>query len=285
MRFSKYHGAGNDFIVVDNRSADLPEGEKAGIARAYCRRQLGIGADGLILVESSDKAQVLMRIFNPDGSEPAMCGNGVRCFAKYVYDKGIVESTYMSVETMAGVLGINVTVEGGEVTYVKVDMGKPVFERSGVPAEGEGELINETIEAYGKEVTISAVNTGVPHVVIFVENLEVVDVNGIGSAIRFNKDLFPQGANVNFLQRTGDNTYRVRTYERGVEDETLACGTGVTACGVVAVVLGEADPAKPIKIKALGGTIYIEVERDGDAITTAYMNGPVAYVFEGEVPL
>lgn len=286
MHFYKYHGAGNDFIVVDNRSGDISEGEKAAMARSFCRRQLGIGADGLILVESSEKAQVRMRIFNPDGTEPAMCGNGVRCFAKYVYDKGIVKSNEMSVETMAGVLDLTVTVEDGDVTYVRVDMGKPVLERSGIPATGNGNLINETIEAYGTEVTISAVNTGVSHVVIFVDDIETVDVNGIGRAIRFNSELFPQGINVNFLQRVRGNTYKVRTYERGVEDETLACGTGVTACGVIAVILGEAESSEPIEIEARGGTIFIDVVKaqDEDAITTAYMNGPVEYVFEGEVP-
>lgn len=284
MRFYKYHGAGNDFIVIDNMKDAIPEDKKADMALTYCRRHLGIGSDGLILVESSEKADARMRIFNPDGSEPEMCGNGVRCFAKYVYDKGIVGRDEITVETMAGVLGIAVTIEGGEVTYVKVDMGRPILERSGIPAAGEGDFINETIMVDGKDITISAVNTGVPQVVIFVDDIEAADVNGIGSAIRFDLDLFPQGTNVNFLQKMGDNTFKVRTYERGVDGETLACGTGVTACGVVAVILAEADPTKPIEIEARGGTIYIEIEQDAGTITTAYMNGPATYVFEGDVP-
>lgn len=281
MRFYKYHGAGNDFVLVDNLDEKIPEEEKSRLAKIFCDRKFGVGGDGLVLVEKSGKADIKMRIFNPDGTEPGMCGNAIRCFAKYVYDKGIRKKGEILIETSAGVKKVKVTVEG-EVTYVKVEMGKPKFERAKIPANGSGTLLNQKIRVEGKELKISAVNTGVPHAVIFVDDVDQADVLGVGMTIRYN-ELFPKGTNVNFLQKIGDNAFKVRTYERGVEGETLACGTGVAACGAISAVLGKVDVTKPIEFKAKGGTIYIEVEGKGREIKTIYMNGPATFVFEGNI--
>ncbi len=280
MKFFKYHGAGNDFVLIDNRGGEIPEERKPDLASQLCNRRFGIGGDGLILVESSSKADVKMRIFNPDGSEPQMCGNGIRCITKHIYDSG-TKKDEISIETLAGIKDVRVSREG-ETTYVRVNMGKPLFERKDIPATGEGRLLEERLEVNGEEVEIYAVNTGVPHVVIFVEDIKKADVINIGRAVR-NNALFPQGTNVNFLEIAGDNLFKIRTYERGVEGETLACGTGITASGVIGTVAGEVDLKEPIKIVARGGTVYIEVEMKDTEIETAFMNGPAELVFAGEI--
>ncbi len=272
MDFYKYHGAGNDFIIIENIRGRVPEDHKPTLARRLCHRRFGIGGDGLIFVEPSGDADVRMRIFNPDGSEAEMCGNGIRCLAKHVHDFGIVPKEEIAVETMAGVKEVVLTVDEGKATYVRVDMGRPRIS-----------MTSEVIEAGGREVEITALDTGVPHVVVFTEDLEGTDVRGTGSAIRYMTHLFPRGTNVNFVQETGDNTFSIRTYERGVEAETLACGTGITASGVAAVMLKKADPAKPLEFHARGGTVFIEVEMEGGGIARAYMNGPAEFVFKGEM--
>lgn len=277
MKFFKYHGAGNDFILIDNLRDEIPEKNKPSLAEKLCHRRFGIGGDGLVLVEGSSVADVKMRIFNPDGSEPEMCGNAIRCLAKYVYDKGVVRKEEIAVETLAGVKEVEATLEDGEVAYVKVDIGAPIFEREEIPAVGRGRLLREKVKTEEGEVEISAVNTGVPHAVVFVEDVEEADVIGMGRAIRYS-EIFPEGANVNFVQRLGENVFKVRTYERGVEDETLACGTGIVACGAVAVELGEAEAGRPMEIRARGGKIYIEVEEGRMSL-----KGPVEFVFEGDV--
>jgi len=280
MKFFKYHGAGNDFVLIDNRGEEIPEERKPDLARQLCNRRFGIGGDGLILIESSSKADVKMRIFNPNGSEPQMCGNGIRCIAKHIYDSG-TERDEISIETLASIKDVMVSREW-ETTYVRVNMGKPLFERKDIPATGEGRLLEEKLEVNGEEFEIYAVNTGVPHVVIFVEDIKKADVLNIGRAVR-NNALFPQGTNVNFLEIAGDNLFKIRTYERGVEGETLACGTGITASGVIGAVAGEVDPGEPIKIVARGGTVYIEVEMKDTEIETAFMNGPAELIFVGEI--
>jgi diaminopimelate epimerase len=274
MIIYKYHGAGNDFIVVENLQGKVPEGDKKDLAKRLCHRRFGIGGDGLIFVEPSEDADVRMRIFNPDGSEAEMCGNGIRCLAKHLHDFGIVKKEVVSVETMAGTKEVILTEDEGKATYVRVDMGRP-----------EISMVSEVMEVGGREVEITALDTGVPHVVVFTDDLEGVDVQGIGSTIRYRTDLFPRGTNVNFVQQTGDNTFGIRTYERGVEAETLACGTGITASGAAAVILKKADPARPMEFRARGGTVFIEVEMEGEEIKTAYMNGPAELVFKGDVAL
>ena len=280
MRFYKYHGAGNDFVLIDNRGDEVPEDKKPELAKRVCDRGGKIGADGLLLVETSEVADAKMRIFNPDGSEPKMCGNGIRCIAKYLHDK-ISEKDEIKIETLAGIKTVRISKEN-EIIYVRVNMGKPLLQRKDIPATGEGRLFKEKIEAGGKELEIYAVNTGVPHVVIFVDDIRKADVENVGRAVR-NHPLFPEGTNVNFVEIVCANLSKIRTYERGVEGETLACGTGITAAGVICVMIGEAESEDSAEIIAKGGTVYVDVDLKGTEIETAYMKGPAELVFEGEI--
>lgn len=266
MKFYKYHGAGNDFILIENLKGKIPEKKKSELARKLCNRRFGIGGDGLLLVENSKVADARMRIFNPDGSEAEMCGNGIRCFAKYLHDGGIARKKKISIETLAGIKKVSLTTEDKKVTYVRVDMGGPVLKN-----------LSQKIRINDGEFEVSILEVGVPHVVVFVNDVENTDVRSVGRAIRYNK-LFPNGTNVNFVQEVGGNVLKIRTYERGVEDETLACGTGISACGFAALLLGRAKAGKAIEIRARGGTLFIEVE--GKKL---YMNGPAEFVFEGEI--
>ncbi len=275
--FYKYHGAGNDFVLIDNVLDIIEEKDKERLSRRLCKRHFGIGADGLILVEKSRMADVKMRIFNPDGSEAEMCGNGIRCLAKHVYDRGIVRKTRMIIETISGMRKVKNTIRGGSVTYVMVDMGRPVFEGKDIPSIVSGHIMNHLIKVGDREVEISAVNTGVPHAVIFVDDVGDTDVMKIGRSIRYN-ELFPRGTNVNFVERVDRNVFKIRTYERGVEDETLACGTGICAAGAVLSAFKKGRPEKSLEFRAKGGVVFVELKDE-----RIYMNGPAEFVFEGEI--
>ncbi len=272
LKFYKYHGAGNDFIIIENLHKEIKEEEKSSLARKLCHRRFGIGGDGLILVEPSSNADIKMRIFNPDGSEAEMCGNGIRCLAKHASNFLLENKKLIKIETLAGVKEVEITENHGKISYVRVAMGKPKFERRNIPALGEGRLLKEKLEG----LEINAVNTGVPHVVIFVEEVEKVDVETLGRKIRYSK-LFPQGTNVNFVQKLKENEFKIRTYERGVEKETLACGTGICASAVIATTLGIAREDKPLLFHARGGDVYVELKEE------IYMIGPAEFVFWGEV--
>ena len=281
MRFYKYHGAGNDFVLVENLNGEVEEETKPELARVLCDRHFGVGGDGLLIVERSSRADARFRYFNSDGSEAEMCGNGMRCFAKHLYDFGIVKKEEMRIETLAGVINVRVFPRNGVVGEVEVELGAPRLLRKEIPAKGEGLFLRQRLRAAGEELEVSAVNTGVPHAVVFVEDIDKVDVLRLGRALRFH-EVFPQGANVNFVEKLGKNIFAVRTYERGVEGETLACGTGIAACGAVAVLLGEASPEREVEIRARGGTLFIKAEvRDGEVVNLR-MRGPAKRVFRGE---
>ncbi len=267
----KYHGTGNDFIIIENREGKIREEDKAGLAKNLCDRHFGIGGDGLIFVEFSHVADAKMRIFNPDGSEAEMCGNGIRCLGKYLFESGTMKQKLL-IETGAGVKELALDIERGKVVYLAVDMGAPV-----------DLALHKKLEADGRLWNYSFVNTGVPHAVIFVEDVENVDLEGISPAIRGNP-VFKEGANVDFVQKIGERRFRIRTFERGVEAETLACGTGITAAGAVSVFLGLADEDVDIEFQARGGTVFIRLKRDGSRINIT-MKGPAEFVFEGEVPI
>ncbi len=281
MRFYKYHGAGNDFVLLENLNGEIEEEAKAELARVLCDRHFGVGGDGLLLVERSSRAEARFRYFNGDGSEAEMCGNGMRCFAKHLYDFGIVKREEMRIETLAGIINVRVFPHEGVVREVEVELGAPRLLRREIPALGEGRFLNQLLKVEDKELRVSAVNTGVPHAVVFVEDVESVDVHRLGRALRFHR-LFPQGANVNFLQKLGENTFAVRTYERGVEGETLACGTGVAACAAVVVLLGEASPGKVVEIRARGGTLFVRAQMRNGEVVNLRMRGPAKRVFRGE---
>ena len=268
IHFTKLHGNGNDFILIDEYDGEIiPYAEKSSFAIKYCDRRFGIGADGVLYLGISDKADVSMRIFNADGTEAEMCGNGIRCLIKYALDKGYIKGA-ARVETLAGVLSITSRVEEG--IWIKVNMGKSEFAREKIPAKGTGEFLRVSMHGY----EVSAVNTGVPHAVILVDSL---DDRLITEAPKIRYDpVFPRGTNVNFARIDSKNEITVRTYERGVEGETLSCGTGSVACAVVAHRLGKTG--NWVKVNTKGGELVITIKDDD-----AFMEGRAERVFDGTI--
>lgn len=267
MEFTKMHGLGNDFIVLEQWPEDI-----AATARSLCSRHLGVGADGLLLVCPSDNADVKMRIVNADGSEAEMCGNGIRCFAKYVYERRIVHKTNMKIETLAGVVRPALTVEGGVVTGVRVDMGEPVFAPDQIPVLAVDPL-SFKVEAAGEKWTVSTVLMGVPHTVVLVDDVAAIDIAALGPAIETNL-LFPQKTNVNFVQ-VASGGLRIRTWERGA-GATMACGTG--ACAAAVVCHKKGLTGRKTRVMPETGALLIEWAEDGHV----FMTGPAAHVFRGE---
>jgi diaminopimelate epimerase len=271
IKITKMHGNGNDFILVDEFKENvIDEREKPDFVRAVCHRYFGIGADGVLFVQPSEIADVRFRYFNSDGSEAAMCGNGIRCFSRYVVEEGYTQKK-LRVETLAGVLELEVFHE--DEWWVKVDMGKPKFEQKEIPANVK--VWGYEFEFDRKIYRLYAVNTGVPHVVVFVDNLEF-DIIPIARKIRYS-EIFPEGTNVNFAKVEGENKIRIRTYERGVEGETLSCGTGSVAVAAIANRLG--ITGNRVEVLTKGGLLKIEVNE------TAYMLGTANRVLDGNLRL
>jgi len=267
--FTKMHGNGNDFILVDEYNEEIIEdNKKAAFAIKYCDRRFGIGADGVLFLEKSLKADIRMKIYNSDGTEAEMCGNGVRCLVKYALDEGYINEK-ASVETLSGVLSINSRRE--DKTWISVNMGKTQFERARIPATGGGEFLNMALHGY----KVSAVNTGVPHAVIFVDSLDDPGLMSLAPKIRYDP-IFPNGTNVNFVKLNSRDEITIRTYERGVEGETLSCGTGSVACAAVAHRLGKTG--NTVKVNTKGGELRITLSKD-----CAYMEGSAERVFEGTI--
>jgi diaminopimelate epimerase len=266
VHFTKLHGNGNDFILIDEYKGEIVP-EKSAFALKYCDRRFGIGADGVLYLGSSDKADIRMRIFNPDGTEAEMCGNGIRCLVKYALDEGYIKEN-AGVETLAGILSISSWID--DKTWITVDMGIPQFGREKIPAKGTGEFLNVALHGYN----VSAVNTGVPHAVIFVDSFDS-DLMLHAPKIRYDH-VFPKGTNVNFVLVNSREEITIRTYERGVEAETLSCGTGAVACAAVAHRLGKTG--KEVKVNTKGGELRITLGEDG-----AFMEGPAERVFEGMI--
>lgn len=275
MRFTKAHGLGNDFIILDDRAValrELPE-----LARTLCDRRTGIGGDGIILVQPSEAAATRMRIINSDGSEAQMCGNGIRCFAKYVYDKGIVKKNVFRAETLAGIMELTLETENGRVKTVTAGMGKPILERENIPVEGAGTCLQQKLTALGREFTFSAVLLGVPHTVVFTEELSEADLLKYGPAIETHP-LFPRKTNVNFTTVLSDRAIRVRTWERGC-GATLACGTGSSSAAVCCALAG--FTGRDVTVHLPLGELFIRWAKDD----TVFMTGPAAFVFEGDIDL
>ncbi|MBS1479950.1 MAG: diaminopimelate epimerase [Christensenellaceae bacterium] len=276
MHFTKLHGLGNDFVTFDNRDGAIAEEKKNALAARLCHRRTGVGGDGLILVENSEPCDTRMRIFNSDGSEAEMCGNGVRCFAKYVYDTGIVKKERFSVETLAGPMIAELTVENGVCTHVRVNMGKPFFNRADIPVVGEGECQLQTLTALDKTFTFSTILLGVPHTVVFVDDVLGFDWQKYGEVIERMTELFPRKTNVNFAQVLDEGNVLVRTFERGC-GPTLACGTGSSSVAVCCARAGKTGRKVTIHLEL--GTLEIDWTESGDV----FMTGPAALAFEGEV--
>ena len=271
MKFWKMHGLGNDYIVIDNRDAKISDAEASKLALNLCKRRFSVGADGVLLVSNSVVADVKMRIFNADGSEAEMCGNGIRCLIKYSFENNLIRKSEAVVETLAGNKRTWLTVENCVVQSVKVDMGTPVLERSEIPMFGRGKFINEELQVNGDTFKATCLSVGNPHCVIFVDDVDNFPVHSIGSKIE-NHHFFPNRTNVEFAQVLSENEAKVRVWERGC-GETLACGTGACA----AVVAGNL-------LKKLGGKVHVHLL--GGDLTVEYserllMNGTVKKVFEG----
>jgi diaminopimelate epimerase len=270
-------GIGNDFVMMNCLMETLPEKEIASISRKVNDRKFGVGGDGLILVLPSKLADFKMRMFNPDGSEAEMCGNGIRCFAKYVFDRKLITDPQVKVETLAGVKLLKLLTRGGKVEAVRVDMGQPRLLRSEIPMRGDdnGRVIGESLKVDGRKFEITAVNMGNPHVVIFSDDLDNFAVDRYGPQIE-NHKAFPQRTNVQFVQVCNKSEIVLRTWERGA-GMTLACGTGACAAAVASTLNDRTG--KRVNVHLRGGDLLIEWNGDNRVM----MTGPAADVFEGEI--
>jgi len=261
LKFSKMEGTGNDFVVIDNRSGIVKDRE--GLAKRICLRKKGAGADGLILLEKSDRADFRMRIFNPDGSEPEMCGNGARCIARFAYLEGIIDKE-CCFETLSGLVSAYIDEE-----RVRIKMKDPRFLNLNLKLS----LEDSSCKGYH-------LDSGVPHFVLFVPEVEKVVLEKLGPEIRYHQYFQPEGTNVDFVEVEG-NLIKVRTYERGVEAETLSCGTGVTAAAIVASLVQ--GLSSPVKVKTKGGNLRIYFQRkDEHNFTQVFLEGEARLVYEGE---
>jgi diaminopimelate epimerase len=271
MKFWKMHGLGNDYIVIDNGDARINDAEATELALKLCRRRFSVGADGVLFASNSTMADVKMRIFNADGSEAEMCGNGIRCFAKYCYENNIARRSELTVETLAGIKRTWLTVENGLVQPVMVDMGVPVLERSQIPMVGQGTFINEDLRVNGDTYKATCLSVGNPHCVIFVDAVDDFPVQRVGAKIE-KHPLFPKRTNVEFAQILSENELKVRVWERGC-GETLACGTGACATVLAGNLLKRLG--SKVRVHLLGGDLEVEyAER-------LFLNGPAEKVFEG----
>ncbi|MGC8834452.1 MAG: diaminopimelate epimerase [Armatimonadota bacterium] len=278
MKFSKMHGLGNDFVVINNLEEKLPEEQLPELAQRWCDRRFGIGADGIILVDPSRVAAFRMRIFNPDGSEAEMCGNGIRCLAKFVYDRRIHTDTTLTVETLAGVKTLKLFVSNKQVEAVRVNMGEPVFDRHSIPMRGEGSPVKgERLQAAGRKFEVTCLSMGNPHCVTFVNDVDSFPVSTVGPQIE-NHKAFPKRTNVEFVEVISPTEIKMRVWERGA-GETLACGSGASAA-VVASVLNERTSRK-VTVHLPGGDLLIEWAGDNNV----YMTGPAVEVFWGEIDI
>ena len=277
MDFVKMHGLGNDFVFIEDKTGQ--DKDYTVLARAMCNRHTGIGADGLIVIVDSRVADVRMRIINSDGSEAEMCGNGIRCFAKYVYDSGIIEKKQFTVETPAGIMEPEITVGAdNKVELITINMGRPSFNRSEIPMEGtDGRVLNEDLCVDGENWKITSLLMGVPHTVTYVDDVDSVDIEKIGPLFE-KHEAFPKHTNINFAQQMDDRTVKVRTWERGA-GATLACGTG--SCSVAVASFLNGRTGREVDIQLPLGTLHIEYrEEDGNV----YMTGPAAVSFTGTWP-
>ena len=273
VKFWKMHGLANDYVVIDNRSRHINSAEAVGLARKLCERRFSVGADGLLLVENSGVADAKMRIFNVDGSEAEMCGNGIRCFAKYCYENNIVRTNEVAVETLAGIKKTWLTVETSVVIFVKVDMGVPTLERSKIPMVGAGKCVNQDLQVNGEQYKATCLSVGNPHCVIFVDRLNDFPVQTLGPKIE-NYSLFPKRTNVEFAQVLNKSEVKVRVWERGC-GETLACGTGACATVVAGNLVGKTG--NKVRVHLLGGDLEVEyAER-------LFLSGPAEKVYEGKL--
>ncbi|MDO5361486.1 MAG: diaminopimelate epimerase [Eubacteriales bacterium] len=279
MKFTKMHGIGNDYVYVNcfEETVDNP----AEVARFVSDRHYGIGSDGLILIKPSDIADCEMDMYNLDGSQGAMCGNGIRCVAKYAYDYGIVNKTSISVATRSGIKYLDLSVRNGKVSTVKVNMGSPILSPKEIPFVSEKEqVINEPLEIDGEIFHITAISMGNPHGIVFMDDIDNLEIEKIGPKFE-NHIAFPDRVNTEFVKVLDRHTVQMRVWERG-SGETLACGTGACAVAVASILNGHVDGDSPVTVRLLGGNLEIFWNRQENLV---YMTGPATTVFDGEIDL
>lgn len=279
MKFTKMHGIGNDYVYVNcfEETVDNP----AEVARFVSDRHYGIGSDGLILIKPSDIADCEMDMYNLDGSQGAMCGNGIRCVAKYAYDYGIVNKTSISVATRSGIKYLDLSVRNGKVSTVKVNMGSPILSPKEIPFVSEKEqVINEPLEIDGETFHITAISMGNPHGIVFMNDIDNLEIEKIGPKFE-NHIAFPDRVNTEFVKVLDRHTVQMRVWERG-SGETLACGTGACAVAVASILNGHVDGDSPVTVRLLGGNLEIFWNRQENLV---YMTGPATTVFDGEIDL
>ena len=273
IKFTKMQGLGNDYVYMDAIHQKIEN--ESSLAQFVSNRHFGIGSDGLILICKSDVADFKMRMFNSDGSEAEMCGNGIRCVGKFVYDKGLTDKTTVTIETLAGIKTLELNTKDGKVETVKVDMGEPILNPKEIPVISDEEPVkNLMLEAEGRKFKFTCVSMGNPHAITEVENTEKFDVEKYGKVLEVDK-AFPNKTNVEFIQIVDKNHVKMRVWERGA-GETLACGTGACATAVACYLNGKTD--RNVEVELLGGKLFIEWNEENNHI---YMTGPAVTVFEG----
>ena len=276
MKFTKMQGIGNDYVYVNCFEETVADPER--VSKIISDRHFGIGADGLVLIMPSDKADFRMRMFNADGSEGNMCGNATRCIGKFVYDNHLTDKTNITLETRSGIKKLTLYPENGKVKTVLVDMGKAVMKPADIPMNVSGDtFINKPITVDGKDVFITAVSMGNPHAVTYVDDVDSLELEKIGPSFE-NHPLFPERVNTEFIKILDESTMQMRVWERG-SGETWACGTGACAATAASVLNGYFPHDKEITVKLRGGDLFITYKSDG----TVLMRGPAETVFTGEI--
>ena len=278
IKFTKMHGLGNDYVYIDctSKTGQKIENESS-LARFVSDRHFGVGSDGLILICDSDVADFKMRMFNYDGSEAEMCGNGIRCVGKFVYDKGMINRNLITIETLAGIKVLKLNVVDGKVETVRVDMGEPILEPKSIPVVSDEDIVkNLNLEAEGKSFKFACVSMGNPHAITVVENVKDFELEKYGKVLEHDEH-FPKRSNIEFIELVDKNNIKMRVWERGA-GETLACGTGACASAVACNLNGYTD--RKVTVELLGGKLEIEwPEKDNHV----YMTGPATTVFEGVI--
>ena len=282
MKFTKMQGLGNDYVYVNcikEKIDNPPE-----VAKIVSDRHFGIGSDGLIMINPSKVADFEMEMYNADGSRGEMCGNGIRCVAKYVYDYGLTDKTHISVETLGGIKYLDLTVKDGKVALIRVDMGEPELDPEKIPIIMKGysdetdRVLNAQIKVDGKEYHMTGVSMGNPHDVVYIDDVQGLDIEKIGPKFE-NHERFPQRINTEFARVIDRKTVEMRVWERG-SGETLACGTGACAVAVASILNGYTE--REVEIRLLGGNLQIEWNEEDNHV---YMTGPATVVFDGEIEL
>lgn len=275
IKFTKMHGLGNDYVYIDAINQKIEN--ESSLAKFVSNRHFGIGSDGLILICKSDIADFKMRMFNSDGSEAEMCGNGIRCVGKFVYDKGLTDKTIVKIETLAGIKTLVLNTKDGKVETARVDMGEPILEAEKIPVISKEQPVkNLELEAENKKFKFTCVSMGNPHAITIVENTKEFDVEKYGKILEVEK-AFPKKANIEFAQIIDKENIKMRVWERGA-GETLACGTGACATAVACNLNGLTG--RKVNIELLGGTLNIEWNEKDNHV---YMTGPAVTVFDGEL--